>query len=209
MSVKPHAELIRDLASRRAAIAAARGLITEAAHVTADDSNFRPAIAAHVEAMQQLFNDTSGRRTSFTLGEASAAVVDRVARIRAGQADPNAIKTGIASVDKFTGGLHRGEVCDFRRPAEHGQDGTCHPDFLQCREEQRRCVLLLDGNADDAIDAPVHFLPPVDTRHRIHPLPANFAWRCHRSADALDQKRSRRPQGMAADHRRCAGTFGA
>lgn len=38
-----------------------------------------------------------------------SASVDRVKRMRAGEADPNAIKTGIAVVDKFTGGLHRGE----------------------------------------------------------------------------------------------------
>ena len=36
-------------------------------------------------------------------------MVERVKRMRAGEADPNAIKTGIASLDKFTGGFHRGE----------------------------------------------------------------------------------------------------
>src|SRR5688572_561447 len=36
-------------------------------------------------------------------------MVDRVKRMRAGEADPNAINTGIASLDKFTGGFHRGE----------------------------------------------------------------------------------------------------
>jgi replicative DNA helicase len=59
--------------------------------------------------MQQLFDDGSEQRTSFTPGEAASAMVERVKRMRTGEADPNAIQTGIASLDKFTGGFHRGE----------------------------------------------------------------------------------------------------
>jgi replicative DNA helicase len=57
----------------------------------------------------QLFDEGGERRTAFTIGEAMLASVDRVRRMRAGEADPNAIRTGIAAVDKFTAGLHRGE----------------------------------------------------------------------------------------------------
>ena len=107
-SLKDYAELLRDLAARRSAMTAAQDLITDASTIAAHEP-FRPAIASHIHEMQQLFDDGSERRTSFTLGEASAAMVDRVKRMRAGEADPNAIKSGIASLDKFTGGFHRGE----------------------------------------------------------------------------------------------------
>lgn len=108
MAIKPYGELLRDLAARRGAMAAARDLIADAWNI-APDQAFRPAIASHIHDMQQLFDDGPERRTSFWLGEATSAMVDRVKRMRAGEADPNAIKTGIASLDKFTGGFHRGE----------------------------------------------------------------------------------------------------
>ena len=38
-----------------------------------------------------------------------SALADRTHRIRNGEVDRNAIKTGIAAFDRFTGGLHRGE----------------------------------------------------------------------------------------------------
>jgi replicative DNA helicase len=108
LSLRPHVELLRDLAARRTVIEAANQLITDADNVTADET-FRPVLASHVESMQALFDDGATRKTTSTLGEASAAMVDRITRIRSGEIDRNAIKTGIAALDRFTGGLHRGE----------------------------------------------------------------------------------------------------
>jgi replicative DNA helicase len=108
ITAKAYADLVRDLAARRAAISAAQALASEAAEIVPNET-FRSAIAAHIQTMQRLFDDGSERRTSFSIGEAASALVDRVQRMRAGETDPNAIQTGIASLDKFTGGLHRGE----------------------------------------------------------------------------------------------------
>jgi replicative DNA helicase len=108
MSAEAYAELLCDLAARRSAMLAARELMVVASTIAAHES-FRPAIASHIHDMQRLFDEGGERRTSFTIGEAATAMVDRVKRMRAGEADPNAIKTHIASIDKFTGGLHRGE----------------------------------------------------------------------------------------------------
>ncbi|HUQ36674.1 MAG TPA: DnaB-like helicase C-terminal domain-containing protein [Aestuariivirga sp.] len=108
LSLRPHAELLRDLSARRVVIEAATKLIEDAGTVTIDET-FRPTLASHVEAMQALFDDGSTRKTTYTLAEASAAMVDRVTRIRSGEIDRNAIKTGIAALDRLTGGLHRGE----------------------------------------------------------------------------------------------------
>ena len=56
LSLRPHAELSRDLAARRVVIQAAHKLITDADTVTIDET-FRPTLAAHVEAMQALFDN--------------------------------------------------------------------------------------------------------------------------------------------------------
>jgi replicative DNA helicase len=108
ITAKAYADLVRELAARRAAITAAQELVSEASAIE-PHGTFRPAIAAHIQTMQRLFDDGSDRRTSFSIGEAATNLVDRVQRMRAGEADPNAIQSGIASLDKFTGGLHRGE----------------------------------------------------------------------------------------------------
>jgi len=108
ISLKPNAQLLRDLAARRVAIGAAAELATEATTFNVDES-FRPALAAHVETMQRLFDDSSERRTTFSVGEASGAMVERISRIRNGEVDRDAIKTGLAGLDSITGGLHRGE----------------------------------------------------------------------------------------------------
>jgi replicative DNA helicase len=108
VSARDYEELIRELAARREAIAAAKGLITDASAVK-PGAEFRPVIASHIGEMQRLFDDGVGRRTSYSVGEAMAAMVDRVKLMRAGEVDPNAIKTDMTALDKFTGGLHRGE----------------------------------------------------------------------------------------------------
>ena len=59
--------------------------------------------------MQRLFDDSTERKTAYTIGEAASATVERIARIRNGEVDRNAIPTGIAAIDRFTGGLHRNE----------------------------------------------------------------------------------------------------
>ena len=108
LSLRPHAELLRDLSARRVVIEAATKLISDAGTVTIDET-FRPLLASHVEAMQALFDNGATRKTTCTLGEATTAMVDRITRIRNGEIDRNAIKTGITALDRFTGGLHRGE----------------------------------------------------------------------------------------------------
>ncbi|MBZ0262980.1 MAG: AAA family ATPase [Hyphomicrobiales bacterium] len=108
ISLKSHAELLRDLTARRVVIEAATKLITDADTVSVGDT-FRPVLASHVEAMQALFDNGATRKTTSTLGEATTAMVDRITRIRNGEIDRNAIQTGIAALDRFTGGLHRGE----------------------------------------------------------------------------------------------------
>ena len=108
LSLKSHAALIRDLSARRQAIASSGTLAAQAANVNVNEP-FRPVLAEHINSLQSLFDGGSERKTSFTIGEASGAMVDRVTRIRAGEADRNAIATGLSSLDAQTGGLHRGE----------------------------------------------------------------------------------------------------
>jgi replicative DNA helicase len=108
ISLKQHVELLRDLAARRLVMTAAHDLSCRASTVSVHEP-FRAVIAAHIDAMQKLFEAGSGRQTTYLLGEALAASVEQVRRVRAGEADSNVISTGIASVDKFTGGLHLGE----------------------------------------------------------------------------------------------------
>ena len=115
VSLKSHAMLLRELAARRLAIVAALALSEQAANVNVNQP-FRPMLAETIGSLQNLFDGGSERKTSYTIGEASGAMVDRVARIRAGEADSNAIATGFASLDAQTGGLHRGEyiICGGR-----------------------------------------------------------------------------------------------
>ncbi|MEO6609636.1 MAG: DnaB-like helicase C-terminal domain-containing protein, partial [Aestuariivirga sp.] len=108
ITLKSHATLLRELAARRQAIEAADKLVALAASVNVNEE-FRPALAEHIAALQGLFDGGSEHKTSFTLGEASKAMVERVSRIRSGEADRNAISTGIVSLDGQTGGFHRGE----------------------------------------------------------------------------------------------------
>ena len=108
ISLKSDAALLRELAARRHAIYAASKLVEQAANVNVNEP-FRPALADHIASLQSLFDGGSERKTTFSLGDASRAMVERVARIRSGETDRNAIKTGLASLDAQTGGLHRGE----------------------------------------------------------------------------------------------------
>lgn len=108
LNVPDYAELLVDLAARRAAMAAAHDLIAEAANVTIGES-FRPALATAIEGFQRFFDNASERKTTYTAAEAGTAMVDRITRIRSGEVDRNAIKTGIVALDRYTGGLHRGE----------------------------------------------------------------------------------------------------
>ena len=171
---------------------------------------FRPAIAADIEKLQRIFDDGTERRTSFTLGEASAAMVDRVARIRAGEADPNAIKTGIASLDKFTGGLHRGEYLILGGRPSMGKTALAI-----------QLAYNVAGNNGGvfyaSLEMPVALLTPRFASCRLW-APDN--------ASNIDYQRILRgeindremrwiesardeTQGLAAHHRRGAGPFGA
>ena len=108
IALRSHAELLRDLAARRQAVDVANDLTASAITISTGET-FRPALAAHIENLQQLFDDSASRKTSYAIGDAVAATASRVRRIRSGEVDRNAVKTGIPSIDSFTGGLHRGE----------------------------------------------------------------------------------------------------
>jgi replicative DNA helicase len=108
VSLKSNCDLLRDLAARRSAADLSSDL-AKSATALEPGASFRPVLADHIERLQILFDDGDGRKTGYTLGEAAQALVERVQRIRAGEIDRNAIRTGIAALDHFTGGLHRGE----------------------------------------------------------------------------------------------------
>lgn len=108
MQLRHDAETLCDLAARRAAVTAADAM-AEAAQTIKPGEQFRPIIAKHIEDMQTLFDQGSTRKTTFSAGDAASSLMDRINRVRQGEVDPNAIKTGIASIDRQTGGLHRGE----------------------------------------------------------------------------------------------------
>lgn len=108
MEFRGAVEMLPDLAARRAFINASQN-VADVAQAVAPGETFRPALAQHIEELQQLFDRGGGRRTTSTFSEGAEAMVDRIARMKRGEADPNAIKTGIAALDKQTGGLHRGE----------------------------------------------------------------------------------------------------
>ena len=110
LQVSSNAMLIRELASRREAIVLASAL-SEAAQVIAMDQPFRISIAQHIESAQRIFEAGTARKTSFTLSEAGSDMLSRLERIRTGEVDRNAIKTGLGSLDRMTGGLRRGEFC--------------------------------------------------------------------------------------------------
>lgn len=101
-------ESLWDLAARRAIVDASSTIVAKAKTVTVGES-FRPALARHIETLQGLFDRGGGRKTVSTLGEGVKALTGRIERIRRGEPDTNAIPTGIASLDRATGGLHRGE----------------------------------------------------------------------------------------------------
>jgi replicative DNA helicase len=121
--LKAHAAMLQDLAARRAAVALARDLEQAASTATPGES-FRPVLAQHVEAAQSLFDAGSSRRTTFSAGEAASAMIQRIARMRDGQVDPNAIKTGLASLDRQIGGLHRGEYIILGARPSMGKTAT-------------------------------------------------------------------------------------
>lgn len=101
-------DVLPDLAARRAFLKAQQD-VAETAQAIAPGETFRPALAKHIETLQQLFDNGGAQRTSATFTEGAEAMVDRIGRMKRGEADPNAIKTGIAALDRQTGGLHRGE----------------------------------------------------------------------------------------------------
>ena len=109
MQLRHDVETLCDLAARREAVTAADAL-AEAAQAIKPGEHFRPIIGQHIENMQTLFDQGSTRKTTFEAGDAASSLMDRIARVRQGKVDPNAIKTGIASIDRQTGGLHRGEL---------------------------------------------------------------------------------------------------
>lgn len=101
-------DVLPDLAARRAFVNASQEA-NEAAQVVAPGESFQSALAKHIDGLQQLFDKGIARASLSTVTDGAEAMVDRVNRMKLGEADPNAIKTGIAAIDRQTGGLHRGE----------------------------------------------------------------------------------------------------
>lgn len=108
VAIPSYVSLLREMAIRRTIITAGSDL-AEAASAVEPGESIRPALARHVEEMQRLFDDGMERKTTYTVGEAGASLVERISRIRSGEVDRNAINTSIPALDRQTGGLHRGE----------------------------------------------------------------------------------------------------
>jgi replicative DNA helicase len=159
LSLRPHVELLRDLAARRVVIDAATQLITDADNVTVDET-FRPVLANHVEAMQALFDNGATRKTTATLGEALTKMVDQTNRTRNGEVDRNAIKTGIAALDRYTGGLHRGEYIILGGRPSMGKTA------LACQLAYN-IAEAGDGVFYASLEMPVHLLTPRLTSCRL------------------------------------------
>lgn len=116
-------DALKDLAARRAAVAAAREFI-EAATTFTPGETFPPVMAQHIETVQTLFDKGGARKTTCSLGEAGHSLVERIERMRRGEPDPNAISTGIAALDRQTGGLHRGEYIILGARPSMGKTAT-------------------------------------------------------------------------------------
>lgn len=108
MQLRHGVETLQDLAARRAVRSKAEELAQAAQAITPGEP-FRPILAKAIEDMQMLFDHGSTRKTTFSAGDAATSLIERINRVRLGEVDPNAIKTGIGSIDRMTGGLHRGE----------------------------------------------------------------------------------------------------
>ena len=108
-SALEYAQILRDLAARRAVIEQCDDLSALARDMDAQ-APIEADIAETVTRFSELIEgDAVKRKTSFTVGEAAAQSIERIARLYEGGTDYNAIPTGIASYDEMTGGLHRGE----------------------------------------------------------------------------------------------------
>ncbi len=107
LNATSHARQIRELADRRTLIVEGERLAEDAAD-TSDNGDYRKSAAEHVSAVSDMLEGSTQRKHSFTLGEAADVVCERLDRMAAGEADPNAISTGIPVLDEVTGGLRRG-----------------------------------------------------------------------------------------------------
>jgi replicative DNA helicase len=101
------ARQIRELAERRRIIAGCDDL-AEAVSDTSGETDHRKAAAEHISALSDMLGGSAQRKHTFTLGEAADVVWDRLDRMAKGEADPNAIPSGMAGLDEMLGGLRRG-----------------------------------------------------------------------------------------------------
>ena len=108
ITLRSHAALLRELHTRREAIATSNDMAEQAANVDIN-TPFRAALAENIGKLQSLFDGGQERKTTYSLGEAANDMVARIERIHSGETDRNAIVTGLAALDTQTGGLHRGE----------------------------------------------------------------------------------------------------
>jgi replicative DNA helicase len=107
LSVEGLARQIRELAERRRIIAGCDDL-AEAASDTSGETDHRKAAAEHISELSDLLDGSVRRKHAFTLGEAADVVCERLDRMANGEADPNAIPSGISGLDEALGGLRRG-----------------------------------------------------------------------------------------------------
>jgi replicative DNA helicase len=105
--LESHAKLLRELAERRVAIASCSEAVDSFSDTGSTD--FRSDVSRHLETITGVFDGARERQTCFTLYESTTKAIDRLNRLRAGEPDPNAIKTRLRALDMITGGLHRGE----------------------------------------------------------------------------------------------------
>ena len=138
LSLRPHAELLRNLAARRVVIEAAHKLITDADTVTINET-FRPTLAAHVRPCRRSLTMVQPARPP-TQSAKQCRRWPSAQQLKKRRIPRNAIKTGIAAFDRFTGGL-LGETLHSRRQTFHGQDSARLPVDLQCGGTWRWCFL--------------------------------------------------------------------
>jgi replicative DNA helicase len=107
ISAEVLARQIRELAERRRIIAGCDEL-AESARDTSGETDHRKVAAEHISELSDLLDGSAQRKHTFTLGEAAGVVCDRLDRMDKGEADPNAIPSGIGGLDQALGGLRRG-----------------------------------------------------------------------------------------------------
>lgn len=121
-SISHYAEIIRGLADRRAVIRASEEMRRCAADET-EAGEVRKSLSAHISDLMSIFENSGHRKTTHTLHEAGNEAMARLTRIMSGAPDPSAILSGIAGLDRLSGGFRRGEYIVLGARPSMGKTG--------------------------------------------------------------------------------------